>query len=91
MNYQIVEQVAGKGFRPTQLIYNCPKKAAAEAARLTKIKGVRYQPRPMMEADDVWKAREQKRFADNSYKAVVWVGQPWWNKNINADHFAMAY
>lgn len=87
MNYQIVEQIGGKEFRPTALIYNCPKKAAAEAQRLTKIKGIKFQPRPMIEVAHTWKEREQKRFADGAYKAVCWVGHEWWDKNHNRDHF----
>lgn len=75
MNYQIMQQVAGKEFVPAlnnynePFIYQCPKQAAAAAKQLTLTKGVRFQPRPV-KADDSWKDRERKRFADGTYKQV---------------------
>lgn len=54
---------------------------------MSKIRGVKCQPRPIVEFDDRWKARELKRFADGKYKPVIWVGQAWWDNNHNKDHF----
>ena len=94
MNYQIMQQVAGKKFVPAMnpdtnepLLYQCPKKAAMAAAKMTQVAGVKFQPRPMIEAADRWKAREKQRFADGAYKPVVWIGQDWWDKNHKPDHF----
>ena len=68
-----MQQAEGKNFIPylgeisnEPLIYDCPKKAAQVAGRLTKLKGVKFQPRPVIEAD-TWKLREQQRFADGKY------------------------
>lgn len=94
MNFQIMQQVAGKEFLPyldertkRPLIYSCPKKAAAKAAGMTKNSGVKFQPRPIIETAARWKVREQQRFADGIYKPVTWIGQEWWDKNHNPDHF----
>lgn len=94
MNFQIMQQVAGKDFIPAvclddePLIYSCPKKAAVVAAKLTKERGIKFQPRPVIETAIKWHNREKQRFADGKYKPVVWVGQEWWDKNHNPDHFA---
>lgn len=34
-----------------------------------------------------WKAREQQRFDEGTYKPVTWIGQKWWDDNYNPDHF----
>lgn len=93
MNFQIMEQVGGKKFIPAldderkPFIFPCPKQAAKKAAELEAIKGVKFQPRPMLESAEDWKARETQRFVSGEYKTVCWVGQDWWNKHFNADHF----
>lgn len=90
MQYQIMRQVAGKEFIPAMIggkpvILNCPRAAAAEAKRLSRINNAKYQPRPM--ADTTWKDREKQRFTDGTYKPVCWAGQDWFEKNQIPDHF----
>lgn len=92
MNYQVVQHLGGNKFVPAlnikqePLIFDCPKKAAAEAAKLTKAKGCKFQPRPI-KANVDWRAREQKRFADGHYKPVAWTKFDWWIKHHKPDHF----
>lgn len=92
MNFQIVQQVTGKEFVPamrvktkTPMIYDCPKKAKRVADRLTALKGIKFQLRPI--ADNDWRQREQQRFDNGNYKPVLWVGQDWWENNKKPDHF----
>lgn len=93
MNFQIMEQTKGKKFVPVldqdqkPFIYPCPKEAAQKAAELAAIKGIKCQPRPMLETADDWKARETGRFASGEYKPVCWVGKDWWDKNHDPEHF----
>ena len=94
MNYQIMQQVEGKEFIPAidrltnkPFVYSCPKEAARAARQLTQLRNAKFQPRPIEESSDGWMARERQRFVDGSYKLVVWIGQEWWDKNHNPDHF----
>lgn len=91
MQFQIMQQVEGRNFIPAistrrkePLVYNCPKKAAAIAARLSRLKGVRYQPRPVKVGG--YEDRERARFANGEYSPVVWVKEKWW-REIDG-HFA---
>lgn len=89
--YQIMRQVTGKEFIPAMIggkpvILKCPKAAAAEAKRLSRINNAKYQPRPVKDTVD-WRDRERSRFADGTYKPVVWANQDWFEKNQIADHF----
>ncbi len=95
MDFQIMEQVAGKQFIPAldkktklPLIFPCPKQAAKAAAELTETTGGKFQPRPVAEPDDIWRDRERLRFANGAYKLVIWDGMNWWDKNHNPNHFA---
>lgn len=94
MNFQIMEQVGGKEFKPVlnegtnePLLYPCPKEAAKAAKILSDMMGGKFQPRPVVESDDIWKAREAQRFVSGEYKPVCWSGQYWWDQNHNASHF----
>ena len=79
MIYQIVQQTAGREFIPAfnkrtkrPMIYPDPKKGALVAARLTRMMGIKYQLRPIVEEGNVWRKREQQRFTDGTYKPVEW-------------------
>jgi hypothetical protein len=92
MNFQIMQQDGGRKFIPAinqltlePLIYDCPKKAAEMAAKLSKLNGKKYQPRPVADRID-WHEREKKRFANGDYTPVLWTKQKWW-KEIDG-HFA---
>lgn len=91
MNFQIMQHTKGRAFVPAldgkkkPLIYDDAKKAAAEAARLTATKGIKFQLRPIAEMID-WRERERNRFKAGEYKPVLWVNEKWW-KEIDC-HFA---
>lgn len=92
MNFQIMQHHGGREFIPAvhrrtrkPLIYNDAKKAAAVATRLTRLRGVKFQPRPVNHAND-WHERERRRFATGEYQPVLWTGEKWW-KEIDG-HFA---
>jgi hypothetical protein len=92
MNFQIMQQDGGRNFIPAinqltnkPLVYDCPKKAAEMAAKLSKLNGKKYQPRPVANQID-WHEREKKRFANGEYVYVLWTEEPWW-KDIDG-HFA---
>lgn len=94
MNFQVVQLLEGREFAPAfnletkePLIYDCPKIAAQVATRLTKERGCKFQPRPVSDDAANWREREQKRFDDGKYKPVVWLGQEWFDKHHNKDHF----
>jgi hypothetical protein len=64
-------------------------KAAAKAARLAAASlGFKVQPRRVADCD--WKAREQARFGDGTYKLLPWQGEAWWFGAIAAHplHYA---
>lgn len=95
MNFQIMKHNGGREFVPAinqrtkkPLIYDCPKKAADEAARLTALNGVKFQPRPVKDITDLtgWRDRERNRFKTGEYTPVIWTNEPWW-KDL-PDHFA---
>lgn len=95
MNFQIMKHTGGREFTPAinqltkkPIIFDCPKKAAKEAARLTALNGVKFQPRPIHDITDLtgWRDRERNRFKSGEYKPVVWAKEPWW-KDL-PDHFA---
>ena len=92
MSFQIMQQVHGKQFIPAlssrgkPLVYRTPMRAAAAAKLLTEARGVKHQPRPLLDVD--WRTREQQRMADGHYKPVVWIGKEWWDNEHNPHHFA---
>jgi len=92
MNYQVVELTEGKKFVPVlnkrtnrPAVYTTARGAATAAALLTKLRGAKFQPRPVTGADD-WRDRERQRFAE--CKPVVWLEEPWWKAYHKPDHFA---
>jgi hypothetical protein len=63
------------------------EEAAAMAAQLTETTGVKHQPRPIKSNKD-WRAREQERFAQGTYRALPWANEPWAVRATTIDHFA---
>lgn len=61
--------------------------AAAYARDIAEISGIKHQPRPIKLNGD-WRAREQARLDNGTYRPLPWVNEVWFKHENTKDHFA---
>lgn len=91
--FHVVRIIAGSEPEPCcgddgePIVFDHGRDASFYAETCQHLTGHKHQPRPIKPNGD-WRAREQARMTDGTYRPLPWADAPWFKREETKDHFA---